>query len=52
MVTTAGYLLLVAGSSFSTNPILFFLTFAGIVASHVAYGLSFVRGLLTTKMDH
>ncbi|MBI5396859.1 MAG: glycosyltransferase [Verrucomicrobia bacterium] len=52
MATAAGYLLLVAGSSFSTNPILFFLTFATIVASHLAYGLNFIRGLLTPKMDH
>jgi glycosyltransferase involved in cell wall biosynthesis len=52
IVTTAGYLLLAAASSFSTNPVLFLLTFAGIVASHLAYGLSFIRGLLTTKMDH
>ncbi len=52
IVTTAGYLLLAAASSVSTNPILFLLTFAGIVASHLAYGLSFIRGLLTTKMDH
>ncbi|MBM3890459.1 MAG: glycosyltransferase, partial [Verrucomicrobia bacterium] len=44
------YLGLVAACSVSMNILLFSLVFVGIVASHVAYGLSFIRGLLTPEL--
>jgi hypothetical protein len=49
-VTALAYLLMVALVSFSTNLVLFILTFAGIVASHLAYGLSFLRGLFAREI--
>jgi glycosyltransferase involved in cell wall biosynthesis len=49
-VTALAYLLMVALVSFSTNLALFILTFAGIVASHLAYGLSFLRGLFAREI--
>lgn len=50
-VSITAYLLLAAASGFSTRPTLFLLTFAGIVCSHLAYGLSFIRGLLAPVVD-
>jgi glycosyltransferase involved in cell wall biosynthesis len=49
--STTAYLLLAAASGFSRHPALFLLTFAGIVCSHLAYGLSFIRGLLAPVVD-
>ena len=49
--TVGTYLLLAAASGFSTHPLLFLLTFAGIVCSHLAYGLSFIRGLVAPVVD-
>ncbi|MFA6562363.1 MAG: glycosyltransferase [Verrucomicrobiia bacterium] len=49
--TVLPYLLMAAASGFSTRLPLFLLTFAGIVCSHLAYGLSFIRGLLMPVVD-
>jgi len=43
------YLALVALSAFSLNPVSWLLTAAGIVSSHVWYGVQFVRGLCARK---
>ncbi len=50
-VTVGAYLLLAAASGFSTHLPLFLLTFAGIVCSHLAYGLNFIRGLVAPVVD-
>ena len=43
------YLALAVFSSFSLNPAVWLLTFAGIVSTHVVYGLRFIGGLSAAK---
>ena len=43
------YVILVAGSAFALNPLAWLLTGLGIFASHVWYGVEFVRGLCASK---
>ena len=43
------YVLLVALTSFSFNPVTWLLTIAGVVATHVTYGIRFVGGLLAKR---
>ena len=43
------YLLLVLLTSFAFNPLTWILTAVGVVASHVTYGIQFVRGLCAKK---
>ena len=43
------YLLLVLLTSFAFNPLTWILTAAGVVASHVCYGVRFVQGLCAKK---
>lgn len=43
------YLLLVACSTFSFNPMTWLLTLLGVVASHVCYGVQFILGLSAKK---
>ena len=45
----AAYLALVALTSFSVRPLAWALTAAGVVASHVWYGVQFVRGLCARR---
>ena len=43
------YILLVALTSFSFNPVTWLATVAGVVATHVTYGVRFVGGLLAQR---
>ena len=43
------YAALVVATSFATNPLMWALTAAGIVASHVCYGVRFVQGLMAKR---
>ena len=43
------YLALVALTTFSVNPLVWALTLAGVVATHVVYGVRFLCGLLAKK---
>ena len=43
------YILLVALTSFSFNPVTWLATVAGVVATHVTYGVRFVGGLLAKR---
>lgn len=45
----AAYLALVFATTFSVNPATWLLTAAGVVASHVTYGVRFVQGLFAKK---
>ena len=45
------YLLLVFVSSINRDLKLFFLTFAGIIVTHITYGIYFIRGLLSRRME-
>ncbi len=43
------YAALVAVTTFSLNPLVWLLTFVGVVVTHLAYGVRFVQGLLARK---
>ena len=43
------YLVLTGVTSFSFNPVMWLLTWMGIIASHVTYGVRFLQGLLASK---
>jgi len=43
------YAALVVATSFATNPLMWALTAAGIVASHICYGVRFVQGLMAKR---
>ena len=45
----AFYAALVLVTTFSFNPLTWALTAAGVVASHVTYGIQFVRGLCAKR---
>ncbi len=44
------YAALVAVTTFSLNPLVWLLTFVGVVVTHLAYGVRFVQGLLARKV--
>ena len=43
------YAALVVATSFAANPLMWAMTAAGIVASHVCYGVRFVQGLFARR---
>jgi GT2 family glycosyltransferase len=45
------YLLLVFLSSINRNLKLFYLTFTGIILTHITYGIYFIKGLLSGRME-
>ena len=50
LVLIAGYLMVVALSTFNPKLKLFGFTFLGTVLTHLAYGVYFIKGLLAAKM--
>ena len=48
-VPMLAYVLLVALSTFSLNPVVWLLTFCGVLATHVTYGIRFIGGLLARR---
>ena len=48
-IPLAAYLAMVAGSTFSLRPHAWIATALGVVASHICYGVQFLRGFLASK---